>query len=94
LFCSATDYHVPSACVAASPVAIEYPSGTAQLGTPGAPGRDSIAISLTGGGTYPGHLYLRGRFDGDSIVGRVYWSLTTARSPNAYSGSFVARPRR
>ena len=95
LFCSATDWHVPSACVAVSPVAIEYSSGTAQLVTPDVQGRDSIAISLTNvGTTAPPHLNLLGRFDGDSIVGRVYWSLSTARSPNSYNGSFVARPRR
>jgi hypothetical protein len=91
MFCSSADYTIPSACPKVVPVAIEYPTGAMLLGTPGR-GADSVTIELKDDPTTFAHLYLSGRIVGDSIVGRVAWSLTSGRSPNRYSGTFVARP--
>jgi hypothetical protein len=93
MFCSSADSSVPSACRKVAPVAIEYPTGAVLLGTPGQ-GADSVTIELKDDPTTFAHLYLSGRIVGDSIVGRVNWSLVSGRSPNRYSGTFVARPHR
>jgi hypothetical protein len=37
---------------------------------------------------------LSGRFDGDSIIGTVYWAMYVSRSPPSHRGTFVARRRK
>jgi hypothetical protein len=93
MFCSSTSYDVPSGCAAVQPVAREYPLGIARVTYSAAGAPDSLVVELRDVENTSPHLTLRGRFHGDSVVGRVYWALVSARHPPGYWGSFIARPR-
>jgi hypothetical protein len=91
-FCTAFD--LAAGCTAVGPkTEYTFPTGVFYIDRESAFAPDSVFISLAGPGGSPAHLYLRGVFVDGDIVGRIYWSLTTNRSPPAHLGSFVARRR-
>ena len=90
-FCDTKEY-ITYTCTHASelPVTI-YPTGdiTGPVVWSAVPGDVNALIQ----GPASQRIYLAGRFDGDSIVGKVYWQLYMERSPPRYSGTFVAKRR-
>jgi hypothetical protein len=91
-FCDAVDY-TSYVCTHARDVpATSYPSGTIAGPVLASAVPDEASGVLHG--PVAQQLGLNGVFYGDSIVGKVYWWLTTTRNPWTYTGTFVARRRR
>ena len=91
--CDAIDYTHVTGCNHASDVpATDYPAGSIEgpVLVSAGPGDANGTIQ----GPIAQRVNLSGVFYGDSIVGKVYWQLVTARHPPAYTGTFVARLRR
>jgi len=94
-FCATIDYQNLTGCMTlGGQQTLEYPSGV--LRSSGV--LTDISILLDGPivhTTDPRRVWLtEATFAGDSIAGRVYWALSTGRSPPAYRGTFVARRHR
>ena len=91
-FC--TSFSLTAGCDAVGPMTdYTFSTGAYYTKTATAAAPDSVFISLYGPGGSPARMELRGVYVNGDIVGRIYWSLTTYRSPPAHLGSFVLHRR-